>query len=481
MKQEKKKCAPLLEVEHLSVSFIQYERGWKRRKISPIRDMSLRLSAGELTAVVGASGSGKSLLAHAVLGLLPYNASCGGTIRYDGEILDEKRLERLRGREIVLVPQSVSYLDPLMRAGDQVRKGKKDAASREKCRNALARYGLGPETEKLYPFELSGGMTRRILIAAAVQEKPRLVIADEPTPGLHLEAAKRVMGHFREIADDGAAVLMITHDLELALETADRIVVFHDGETIEECAPADFLEEGRLSKEYTKALYRAMPQNSFSGKAETERLVPGSLKASGISFRYDNRDRQILNRVNLEIKGGERLGLIAPSGFGKTTFCRILAGYEKPDSGQVLLDDRLLSEYEGCCPVQMIWQHPELAVNPRMKLREVLKEGGEIPDRIVKELGIRGEWLDRFPSELSGGELQRFCIARALGERTRFLLADEISTMLDLITQSQLWHFLIEETRRRGIGMLVVSHSEPLLERICSRKINLWEDKKAWT
>ncbi|MDO4267637.1 MAG: ATP-binding cassette domain-containing protein [Eubacteriales bacterium] len=226
-----------------------------------------------------------------------------------------------------------------------------------------------------------------------------------------------------------------------------------------------------------------MPQNSFSGEAgdREEKPVSGSLKASGISFRYDNGNRQILNHADLEIRGGERLGLTAPSGFGKTTLCRILAGYEKPDSGQVLLDGRPLSEYKGYCPVQMIWQHPELAVNPRMRLRDVLKEGGNIPDRIIESLGIRKEWLDRFPSELSGGELQRFCVARALGEGTRFLLADEISTMLDLITQSQLWHFLIEETRRRGIGLLVVSHSEPLLDRICSRKINLWEDKGSWT
>ena len=193
--------------------------------------------------------------------------------RYRGEALTEKRLKKLRGREIVLVPQSVSYLDPLMRAGEQVRKGKRDSESREKCRRVLGRYGLGPETEERYPFELSGGMTRRVLIATAVQEEPRLVIADEPTPGLHMDAARRVMGHFREIADGGAGVLVITHDLELAAETADRIVVFYAGTNLEEATAGDFSSEECLRHPYSKALYRAMPDHGFSASPGTQPYV----------------------------------------------------------------------------------------------------------------------------------------------------------------------------------------------------------------
>ena len=180
--------------------------------------------------------------------------------------------------------------------------------------------------------------------------------------------------------------------------------------------------------------------------------------------------------MSLEIDSKERVGLIAPSGFGKTTFCKILAGYQRPDQGSVFLDGRPLETFQGYCPVQMIWQHPELSVNPRLKMREVLCEGDRIPERIVEGLGIERDWLNRYPAELSGGELQRFCIARTLGEKTKFLLADEISTMLDLITQSQIWNFLIKEVSEREIGLLVVSHSEPLLERLCSRIINLWEE-----
>lgn len=197
------------------------------------------------------------------------------------------------------------------------------------------------------------------------------------------------------------------------------------------------------------------------------------LEARSISFRYDNGNRQILNNLSMTLTSTDRLGLIAPSGFGKTTFCKILAGYEKPDSGEVLLDGKPLSDWKGYCPVQMIWQHPELSVNPRWKMGEVLKEGDQVEQRIMDGLGIEPDWLNRYPSELSGGELQRFCIARALGQRTRFLLADEISTMLDLITQSQLWNFLLEEVKNREIGLLAVSHSDALLERICTKMLRL--------
>lgn len=197
------------------------------------------------------------------------------------------------------------------------------------------------------------------------------------------------------------------------------------------------------------------------------------LEARKISFRYSEKEREIWKDFSLEIDSGERVGLSAPSGFGKTTLCKILAGYEKPESGVILLDGKPLSEYRGYCPVQMIWQHPEYAVNPRLRMEEVLRDGDQVEERVIRGLGIEDGWRKRFPAELSGGELQRFCIARALGRRTKFLLADEISTMLDLITQSQIWEFLIHETKERGIGLLCVSHSEGLLERVSTRRISL--------
>lgn len=198
------------------------------------------------------------------------------------------------------------------------------------------------------------------------------------------------------------------------------------------------------------------------------------LEGRNLTFQYDKGDRRILNHLHITLESGERVGMAAPSGFGKTTCCKILAGYEQPDEGEVLLDGKPLSSYRGYCPVQMIWQHPEQAVNPKKRMKDVLKEGDKVETRIIRELGIEEGWMMRFPGELSGGELQRFCIARALGERTRLLLADEITAMLDLITQSQIWNFLLRETASRGIGLLVVSHNEELLQKTVSRRIE-WD------
>lgn len=200
------------------------------------------------------------------------------------------------------------------------------------------------------------------------------------------------------------------------------------------------------------------------------------LEARNISFRYGEKSREILKDFSLKAESTERVGLVAPSGFGKTTLCKILSGYEKPDSGEVLLDGKPLDAWGSYCPVQLIWQHPEQAINPRLRMKAVLEVGDNVSPDLIKRLGIEADWMNRFPAELSGGEMQRFCIARALGQRTQFLLADEISTMLDLITQSQIWHFLMDETEKRKIGMIVVSHSPELLEKVCTRIVDLQKE-----
>ncbi len=277
---EKKKTeqTPILKIEHMNITFTQYDRGMRQTELPVIRNLDVEVHAGEMVAVVGSSGSGKSLLAHGVMGVLPYNASMGGRILYCGEELTKQRIERLRGNEIVLVPQSIAYLNPLMKIGSQIRKGSKDEKVKRKLRDIFARYSLKPEVEELYPFELSGGMNRRILISTALIEEPKLVIADEPTPGLDLKMAKRAMEHFRELADMGAGVLVITHDLELALETADRIAVFYAGTTLEEATVSDFEREETLRHPYSKALWRAMPKNGFgfvSGEQPYVKELPG--------------------------------------------------------------------------------------------------------------------------------------------------------------------------------------------------------------
>ena len=207
------------------------------------------------------------------MGILPYNSRMSGQMEFDGRVLDEKEKARLRGKEIFLVPQSVAYLDPLMKVGEQVTGGDKSPAARERCRDVLSRYGLETETAGMYPYQLSGGMARRVLISTAVMGTPRLVIADEPTPGVPTETALRVLGHFREIAEQGAGVLLITHDLELAVKTADRIVVFYGGMAVEECPAGDFGTPGRLRHPYTRALCDAMPERAFTWIPGTQPAV----------------------------------------------------------------------------------------------------------------------------------------------------------------------------------------------------------------
>ena len=194
------------------------------------------------------------------------------------------------------------------------------------------------------------------------------------------------------------------------------------------------------------------------------------LEGKNLTFTYKNEETPVFSNVNLKLSSWERVAVLGPSGFGKTTLCKVLAGYLTPQTGEVLVDGKPLPK-KGYCPVQMIWQHPEKAVNPRLRLRDTLADGQEVEERILRELGIEEDWMNRYPQELSGGELQRFCIARALGRDTKFLIADEISTMLDLITQSQIWNFLLKEVKEREIGLLVVSHSEPLLQQVAERRI----------
>ncbi|NLC65875.1 MAG: ATP-binding cassette domain-containing protein [Clostridium sp.] len=196
------------------------------------------------------------------------------------------------------------------------------------------------------------------------------------------------------------------------------------------------------------------------------------LEAKNISFKYSKGEKYIFEDLNLTIKSGEIIGLIGNSGLGKTTLCKVLAGYEKPSSGEVLLDRKKIKKgiYN---PVQLIYQHPDKAMNPRWKMRDILNEGGPVKKELLESLGIEMDWLERYPSELSGGELSRFQVCRALGERTKFLIADEITAMLDAITQAQIWNVILKESKKRNIGVLVISHNTSLAEKITDKVISL--------
>lgn len=258
------KKEPILSVKDLSVSFQMYDNGLEKYDLKVISNLTLDVRPGEIVAIAGSSGSGKSLLAHAVMGLLPENASISGEISYKGKVLSQKEKEALRGKEMALVPQSVSYLDPLMKVGTQVRGRKADKEIIKAQREIFRRFHLDEKTEQLYPFQLSGGMARRVLVSTAVLSGAEVIIADEPTPGLDLEMALEALKIFRELSDEGKAVILITHDIDLAFHIADRIAVFYAGTTVEIAAAKDFLEGvDALRHPYSKALWKALPQNGF--------------------------------------------------------------------------------------------------------------------------------------------------------------------------------------------------------------------------
>ena len=264
----------MLQVSNLSVGFRMYDidapfLSADQRMTNVIEDLSISVHSGEIVAVVGASGSGKTLLADSVMGLFEPNAEVYGEVWFDGELMSAERLAAVRGRPggISLVPQSVSHLDPLMRVGKQV-EGQGPRGSRKersaKRRALFERYGFGEDVAQLYPHELSGGMARRVLLCCALMDDPKLIIADEPTPGLDLDLAVAALDDFRAFSDEGGGVLLITHDIELALRVADRVAVFKDGTVVEETAVANFASPDLLAHPFSRALWHALPEHGFN-------------------------------------------------------------------------------------------------------------------------------------------------------------------------------------------------------------------------
>ena len=535
----------LLQLDDVSVGFERYAgRGVlaPRETRFVVEHLSLSLHEGEILALVGASGSGKTLIADTIMGLFAANAQVTGRVWFDGDAMDERSLTPLRGNRIAFVPQSVESLDPLQRVGRQIERlaqGMTKQEARARRRELFARYRLDEETARCYPFELSGGMARRVLLIGALMNRPRVIVADEPTPGLDMELAVRAMDDFRAFANDGGGVLLITHDIELALRVADRIAVFQNGTVVEETAVASFASPDLLQHPFSRKLWHALPEHGMRceghtsdpgelndparlrslssivrsaapdrsaslqkekdpqppsplASCENESVETRSLQAKGICFGYGGK--QVLRDFNLTIEPGERVALRAPSGTGKTTLCRILAGYLQPASGTVLADGMPLPR-RGASLVQLIAQHPERMMDPAIPIRRSLAEattepedaqalasweekgggieGGSTVPQLLESLGVQREWLERFPVELSGGELQRCCIARALIARPRYLICDEISTMLDAATQAYLWRFLVGYTQINGVGMVFVTHSDALLDHIATRVVEL--------
>ena len=296
---------PILKVKDLGISFSQYTNGLVRGDLNVIRNLDIELYEGEILAVVGSSGSGKSLLAHAILGILPDNACTQGDMIYKGEILDEKRKEKLRGDEIVLIPQSVNYLDPLKKVGKQIKISIQD----EIVDNLFKKYNLEKKVKNYYPFQLSGGMARKVLLSTALASDSKVIIADEPTPGLDEESLNEVLKDFRDIADSGRAILMITHDIMAALKIADKVAIFYAGSTLEIANTSDFKQkEVELRHPYTKALYKALPNHDFVPIDDKTQPLPNELpKGCVFSDRCPLKDKNCENQVPKirEIRNGK--------------------------------------------------------------------------------------------------------------------------------------------------------------------------------
>lgn len=260
----------MLEINNLSVAFRRYRGVTSHSHMICLRDVSLSTDKYEIMAIVGGSGAGKSLLAHAILGILPSNAEVHGSITFAGERLTAKRQAELRGKAIALVPQSITFLDPLTHIGNQViaaarRAGIPPRERKDAAAKALARFGLDAAVAGSYPHELSGGMARRVLLAVATVGDPGLIIADEPTRGLDTGNATVVLDYLRALAARGKTVLLITHDIRAALAVTDRVLVVRESRVVELAPASAFRGEGtQLTSDYSRALWRALPENEFS-------------------------------------------------------------------------------------------------------------------------------------------------------------------------------------------------------------------------
>lgn len=255
----------MLQINALSLSFLRYQRFFTQEKIRRLTDINLHIGAGEICAVIGHSGAGKTLLAHAILGLLPKNIDLSGEMLWDNTKLTPQKRAALRGKEIAFLPQQISYLDPTATIGSQLLWSAHRAGVTIHLHEQLRAVELAPMVAKLYPHQLSGGMARRVLMAQATLTQRQLIIADEPTAGLDPHNRRIILQHLRAQADKGCAILLITHDLIPLLDYADKITILHEGKIVTTARPEEFHGSGSaLTSPYAQALWRALPENGFS-------------------------------------------------------------------------------------------------------------------------------------------------------------------------------------------------------------------------
>ncbi|WP_410876472.1 dipeptide ABC transporter ATP-binding protein [Nocardia sp. A7] len=485
---------PLLRVDDLHIAY-QVGAG----TVTALRGVSIEVARGEVVALVGESGSGKSTVAHAVIGLLGASARItSGGIEFDGERVDpddEKTLRRLRGARVGFVPQDPGLsLNPVLRVGDQVAEAllvhrladRRGAASQ--ALDLLEEVGLDrPEVRaRQYPHELSGGQRQRVLIAIALACGPELIIADEPTSALDATVARQVLDRLAErIAARGTAVLLITHDLAVAAERADRVVVLEQGKVVESGATAQVL--ARPSQPYTQRLLAASPALSPTpfrrprARADTPLL---SVRALHKRFHAGAGSITAVDDVEFSLDRGETLALVGESGSGKSTTARIALRLTDADSGTVTFDGHNLTSVRRKRlralrqRFQVVYQNPYSSLDPRWDVADIIAEPlraygvGDRTERVaelLEQVALPADFTERKPAELSGGQRQRVAIARALALRPDLLVLDEPVSALDASVQAQILDLLDALQTELALGYLFISHDLAVVRRISDR------------
>ncbi len=482
----------LVDVRQLSVSYRT-----NGQVNHAVRALSFAIARGETVAIVGESGSGKSTLANAILGLLPDTAQISaGQLWVDGNDLthaNERQKRALRGRTVGLVPQDpMVSLNPTLRVGQQIAealilaKGKRYPAVDADIVELLQQVGIDKPVlrARQYPHELSGGMRQRVLIAIALAGNPRLIIADEPTSALDVTVPRKILDHLqRLVSERGISLLIITHDLGVATDRADRILVMQHGELVEQGPPRQILNAPQ--HDYTRALIAAAP--AFAKRREPLiRIDPMeepilSLKNVGKTFalpkvKGEDNTFVALENLNFEVYPSQTLAIVGESGSGKSTALRIALGLEKPTQGQVWFEQQDVTHlsWRDFRPLrqrlQLVQQNPFAALDPRFTVFESIVEPlvsfgllkGPALEHAARELISRVHlpvsFLDRLPRELSGGQCQRVAIARALALKPDLLLLDEPVSALDVSVQAHILDLLEELQRDMSIAYVLVSH-----------------------
>lgn len=430
----------MLEVTGLSVGGI-------------LEDVSFTVGPGERVGIIGESGSGKSMTALAVLGLLPDGMRATGSVSLAGrEILNlpDKKMRALRGSKVAMVFQEpMTALDPMMTVGRQV--GEACGGDRARVEKLFSDVGLAAEKQRSYPHELSGGQRQRVLIALAMAGDPDVLIADEPTTALDVTSQDQVLGLLeRLVAERGMSLVFISHDLTVIARMCGRVGVMRDGRVVETGPVEEVLRRPR--HEYTRALVAASRPGAPARVTEVGEPV---IRVEDVSTR------EALREVSLTVRRGERLGVVGGSGAGKTTLLRIIAGLAEADSGSVRVDAGL----------HVVFQDPQSSLNPRLRVGKAVAEGGGDAGRVTEalaEVGLSADAARRFPAEFSGGQRQRISIARAVAGRPEILLADEPVSALDVSVRAQVLGVLDELVEDHGLTLVFVSHDLSVVRQVCS-------------